>query len=175
MAKLRKTLGEAGSPYIVFLMRLIETQSKATLIQWCVDYSREYMLPIYEAAYPADERPRQALQAARDWLAGKHKLPAAKPYILAAHAAAREAEANPAAQAAARAVGQASAVIHSPTHSLGMVFYAAAARAYSSVGLNESAQVYESLAAQECAHMEAALAAMAVANEPNPAKIDWRC
>ena len=30
-AKLRKTLGAADSPYIVRLMRLIETQSKATI------------------------------------------------------------------------------------------------------------------------------------------------
>lgn len=39
MAKLRKMLGSADSPYIVSLMRLIETQSKETIAGWCLDYT----------------------------------------------------------------------------------------------------------------------------------------
>lgn len=35
MAKLRKMLGKADSPYIVSLMSLIETQSKNTIVKWC--------------------------------------------------------------------------------------------------------------------------------------------
>jgi hypothetical protein len=31
------------------------------------------------------------------------------------------------------------------------------------------------VAAEECKKMEAALKAVAVENEPNPAKINWRC
>ncbi|MDR0794857.1 MAG: hypothetical protein LBE79_02205 [Tannerella sp.] len=31
------------------------------------------------------------------------------------------------------------------------------------------------IAAEECAAMEAALQAVAVENEPNPAKINWNC
>lgn len=112
MAKLRKMLGAADSPYIVSLMRLIETQSKETLVNWCVDYAQKHILPIYERAYPGDVRPSEALTAARDWLAGEIKLPAAKQKILATHAAAREAEENPVDQAAARAVGQAASTIH---------------------------------------------------------------
>lgn len=38
MPKPRKMLGAADSPYIVSLMRLIETQSKATIASWCMDY-----------------------------------------------------------------------------------------------------------------------------------------
>jgi hypothetical protein len=175
MAKVRKMLGSADSAYIVSLMRLIETQSKTTIANWCMDYAEEFVLPIYENAYPNDMRPRDALAAARDWLDGKVKLPAVKKLILEAHAAAREAEENPAAQAAARTIGQAAATVHVPTHSLGLAFYGAAAIAYNRVGIQEKAEVYEKVAAEECAKMEAALRAVADPNEKNPAKINWHC
>jgi hypothetical protein len=68
-------------------MRLIETQSKATLANWALDYAERHYLPIYAAHFPQDSRPREALAAARDWLAGRVKLSALKPLILAAHAA----------------------------------------------------------------------------------------
>jgi hypothetical protein len=175
MPKPRKMLGNWEAPYIQSLMRLIETQSKATIANWCVSYAEEHILSIFEKAYPHDTRPRAALNAAHDWLDGKIKLPAAKKLILDAHAAARQAESNPAAQAAARAAGQSAATIHTPTHSLGLVFYGTAAIAYDRVGVNEKAEVYEQIAAEECAKMEIALHAMAVENEPNPAKINWNC
>jgi len=175
MAKLRKMLGVADSPYIVSLMRLIETQSKNTLANWCIDYTEAHVLPIYEKAYPSDTRPRDALDAAREWLKGNIKLPAAKACILAAHTAARKAEENPAAQAAARAAGQAAATIHATTHSIGIAFYGAAANAYDRVGLDEKPAVYDQIASEECAKMEAALRSVAIPNEPNPAKINWNC
>lgn len=174
-AKLRKMLGKADSPYIISMMKLIETQSKTTIVNWCISYAEEHVLPIYEKAYPDDARPRKALEAARDWLAGKIKLPAAKKFILEAHAAAREAEDNPAAQAAARTAGQAASTIHVATHSLGLAFYGAAAIAYDRVGVNEKLEVYEQIAAEECAAMESALRCVAVENEENPAKIKWYC
>lgn len=176
MPKLRKMLGNADSPYIVSLMRLIETQSKATLAKWCMDYAETYILPIYLKYYPGDERPRMALDAARDWFEGRKKLPEVKHIILnECHAAAREAEEHPAAQAAARACGQAAACFHTPTHSLGLAFYGAAAIAYDRVGIAEKPEIYDQIAAEECAKMEAALRAVAVEDEANPAKINWNC
>ncbi len=175
MPKLRKMLGAADSPYIVSLMRRIETQSKATICKWCIDYAAEHMLPLYRKHCPQDPRPQNAIDAAREWLAGKIKLPAAKVHILAVHTAARELEDNPVAQAAARAIGQAASAIHAPTHSLGVAFYGAAAVAYDRIGLHETAQTYDQIAAEECAKYEAALTAVAVENEPNPAKVNWRC
>lgn len=176
MAKLRKMLGAADSPYILSLMRLIETQSKATIASWCMDYCEAHILPIYEKHCPGDDRPRSAIAASRDWFAGKKKLPEVKNIILnECHAAARELNDNPTAQAAARACGQAAACFHTPTHSLGLAFYGAAAIAYDRVGINETPDVYDQIAAAECAKMEAALQAVAVANEPNPAKIKWNC
>ena len=176
MPKLRKMLGAADSPYIIFLMRLIETQSKATIAEWCMDYCEEYILPIFEKHCSGDGRPRHAIAAARDWFEGRKKLPEVKNIILnECHAAARELDADPAAQAAARACGQASACFHTPTHSLGLAFCGAAAIDYDRVGTGESAEVYDRIAAEECAKMEAALRAVAVQSEPNPAKINWNC
>ena len=176
MPKLRKMLGAADSPYIVSLMRLIETQSKATIASWCMNYCEENILPIFEKHCPDDRRPRMAISAARDWFEGKKKLPEVKNIILNdCHAAARELENNPIAQAAARACGQAAACFHTPTHSLGLAFYGAAAIAYERMGLDEKPEVYDNIAALECAKMETALRTVAVENEPNPAKINWRC
>ena len=176
MAKLRKMLGSASSPYIISLMSLIETQSKMTISNWCMDYAEEHILPIFERECPGDLRPRSAIAAARRWFEGKAKLSEVKQIILKeCHAVARELEDKPAAQAAARACGQASACFHTPTHSLGLAFYGAAAIAYERVGTTEKSEIYDLIAAEECAKMEAALRAVMVEDEPNPAKIDWNC
>jgi len=176
MPKIRKMLGAADSPYILSLMHLIETQSKATIAKWCMDYCEEHILPIFEKHCPGDDRPRQAISASRDWFEGRKKLPEVRSIILnECHASARELDANPVAQAAARACGQASACFHTPTHSLGLAFYGVAAIAYDRVGLNEAPDVYDRIAAEECAKMEAALRAVSVENEPSPVKINWNC
>lgn len=175
MPKVRKMLGKADSPYIVLLMRLIETQSKTTIARWCMAYAQKEILPIYQKTYPKDARGIAALDAANRWLAGELKLPEVKKLILDVHAAAREAEETPAAQAAMRAAGQAASVVHAAAHSLGLAFYGAAAIAYDRVGLGEKPEVYDQIAARECAKMKDALAAIAVTDEPNPAKIRWNC
>ena len=176
MKKYRKMLNDINAPYLQSLMCLIETQNKTTLAHWSIDYAREHILPIYMKAYPGDERAKNALDAADDWLAGKVKLPYVKNIILdECHAAAREAENNPAAQAAARTCGQAAATIHAPTHSLGLALYGALAVAYDKLGIDADWDSLVSAAAEECGKMEAALRAVAVENEPNPAKINWKC
>jgi hypothetical protein len=156
-------------------MRLVETQSKATLADWCIGYSELRLLPIYESTYPDDLRPRETLAAAREWLGGRVKLPQAKAVILGCHAAAREADANPAAQAAARAIGQCASTIHSASHCAGLALYGALAAAYDTVGVNAAWPELEGFAAGECGRMEAALRAVAIENEPNPAKMTWKC
>ena len=173
MAKLRKMLGAADSPYILSLMSLIETQSKTTIGDWCVDYAEKYILNIYEKAFPEDDRLRLAVEAYRSYRKGELKLPELKKAVALTVQAAKEAEKNPAAQAAARTIGQAIGAVYTPTHSLG--FYGAAAIAYDRVGLEEKPEVYDQIAAQECAKMEEALRACMVENEKNPAKIKWYC
>ncbi len=174
--KLRKMLGDVNAPSTIALMRLIDTQSKVTICKWCMDYAEVRILPIFEKRCPNDARPRNALNAARGYLDGKVKFPVVKDIILnECHAAARELEDDPAAQAAARACGQVSAVVHTLSHSIGLYFYGAAAVAYDRVGLNETAEVYGKIAEEVCADMTAALQAIAVEDEPNPAKIKWSC
>ena len=175
MAKLRKMLGAADSPYILSLMSLIETQSKTTIGDWCVDYAEKYILNIYEKAFPEDDRLRLAVEAYRSYRKGELKLPELKKAAALTVQAAKEAEKNPAAQAAARTIGHAIGAVYTPTHSLGLAFYGAAAIAYDRVGLEEKPEVYDRIAAQECAKMEEALRACMVENEKNPAKIKWYC
>ncbi len=175
MAKVRKMLGKADSPYIVSLMRLIETQSKNTIVKWCNEYARENILPIYEKDYPEDSRLKNALNAVNECLEGNMKLTEAKKIIKEVQIAAREVEGNPAAQAAARAIGATTATINTVTSSLGLAFYGAAAIAYSSIGVNANSEVYDEIAARECKNMEEDLRKISIIDEPNPAKINWNC
>jgi len=176
MPKYRKMLNDIDAPYLQSLMRLIETQSKITLATWSIDYSYTKILPIYEKEFPNDNRCKNALDAAKDWLDGKVKLPYVKNIILnECHAAAREADKNPEAQAAARTCGQAAATIHAPTHSLGLALYGALAVAYDTLGIDAPWDKLLEIAAEECGRMEAALRDISIENEPNPAKINWNC
>ena len=175
MPKARKMLSDWDAPYIQPLVKLIETQSKATLAIWAVDYSERVILLLWSKYYPDDLRPENALNAAREWLSGATKLPQAKTAILECHAAARETEANPVAQAAARAVGQSASTIHSARHCIGLALYGAIAVAYDTLGTKAPWEQLDQCAADECGRMLDALRAIAVENEPNPAKIGWKC
>ncbi len=174
-SKARKMLNDWEAPYIQALVRQIESQSKVTLANWALDYATLVLLPLWTKHCPQDQRPERALLAAREWLAGSIKLPAAKQDILACHTAARETGNNPVALAAARAIGQSASTIHSAKHCIGLALYGALAVAYDSLGTNASWADLEQQAALECARMLAALQAVSVADEPHPAKISWVC
>jgi hypothetical protein len=176
MSKKRKTLGDVNAKSTVELRELIDTQSKDTIIKWCLGYAEKNILPIFEKYCPDDKRPRNAVNAAHDYINGKVKFPVVKNIILnECHAAARELEDKPAAQAAARAVGQGSAVVHTLTHSLGLFFYAAAAVAYDRAGLEAKDDVYDKIAEEVCRDYTKALRSVAVKKESNPAKLKWNC
>lgn len=175
MAKYRKMLSDWYAPYFQSLVKLIEGQSKETLLNWVLDYSEANLLPLWKKYYPNDCRPEETIRAARAWKAGLIKLPEAKKVILGCHAAAREAEGNAAAQAAARAIGQAASTIHSARHCIGLPLYGAVARAYDELGSDAPWSEVEKEAAKEVERMEAALSEIAVPDEPHPAKIDWNC
>jgi len=91
------------------------------------------------------------------------------------HAAARDAEDAPAAQAAARAIGQSASTIHSARHCIGLPLYGAMAVAYDTLGADAPWTELEKCAAKECGRMLQALNTVSVKNEENPAKIDWKC
>lgn len=175
MARLRKMLSDWDAPYMQSLVKLIKTQSKPTLANWAVDYAERVLLPLWNKDFPEDPRPQNALNAAREWLAGAIKLPQAKKVILECHAAARVSEGNPAAQAAARAIGQCASTIHSARHCVGLPLYGALAVAYDTLGTEAPWTQLEQCAAKECGRMLEALRAVSVEAEPNPAKIDWKC
>ncbi len=175
MGKHRKMLSDWDAPYIQSLVRLIETQSKVTLANWCISYCYAHILPIYEGRCSGDSRPQNALFAAREWLDGKIKLPQAKAAILDCHAAARELEDDPTAQACARAIGQCASTIHSASHCLGLAYYGALAAAYDKLGVHAPWAELQAFAAGECMRMEDALRAVAAENETNPAKFTWQC
>jgi len=175
MKRSRKMLNNWNAPYLQLLVKQIETQSKQTLARWAADYAERVLLPLWSKHYPDDSRPRNALAAANKWLTGEIKLPEAKAAILECHAAAREAETNPAAQAAARAIGQSASTIHAAGHCIGLALYGALAIAFDSLGTTAPWEQTEKRAAEECGRMLEALRAISVDNEPNPAKISWKC
>lgn len=175
MPKARKMLSDWEAPYIQSLVKLIETQSKSTLANWAVDYAEGVILPLWSKHYPNDPRPQNAISAARDWLSGAIKLPQAKTAILKCHEAARESEINPAAQAAARTIGQCASTIHSARHCIGLPLYGALAVAYDMIGITAPWEQLEQCAADECGRMLDALRAVSVDDEQNPAKINWKC
>jgi hypothetical protein len=175
MTTLRKMLSDQQAPYIQALMRQMETQSKKTLARWAVDEARGTILPLWNRHFAGDSRPQIALDAADAWLRGAIKLPEAKGHILACHQAAREAEGHPAAQAAARAIGQCASAIHSARHAIGLALYGALAIAYDRLGTGASWAELEGAAALECARMPESLHAVSVENEKNPSNIVWHC
>ena len=175
MPKPRKMLTDYNAPYIQSLMRLIETQSKETIANWCIDYAALHLLPLWEKSFPDDSRPKAALTAAKDYLDGKIKLPEAKQHIIECRNAARQSEGSHIAQGAARTIDAAVSSIHNPTGSISIAFYGALTIAYDQLGIASDWEALESLAAEECAKMEAALKVVTIENEPHPAKIKWGC
>src|SRR4051812_38266872 len=83
---------------------------------WAADCA-EHVLPLFTAHSP-DDRPRQAIETAREWAKGGIRVGVAQKAAVASHAAAREAT-DPSAIAVARAAGHAAATAHFAEHSLG--------------------------------------------------------
>jgi len=95
------------------------------LALWAADCA-EHVLPLFEAKYPEDDRPRKAIEAGRAWVRGELKMTEGRPAAVAAHAAARDAD-DPAARAAARSAGHAFGTAHMADHAQHAANYAAAA------------------------------------------------
>ena len=127
---MQKILFSRDSECIQPIRELIEKQKHRTLVLWALDCTPPF-LEIFEEKYPHEKRPRDMIEIAKAWARGDVKMPVAKKAIHATHNAATAAEDNPAAQAAARAIGHAAATIHVETHALGLVFYGLTALVYS--------------------------------------------
>lgn len=101
---------------------------------WAADCA-ERVLPLFEAKFPSDTRPRDAIEGIRAFARGGKRTAHLRSLAWAAHAAAREAG-DPVATAAARAASLAAASAymhalaspHQSKHALGPAAYAARAR-----------------------------------------------
>jgi len=91
------------------------------LAVWAADCA-EHVLHLFEAAQPADARPRQAIELARAWVRGEVTMSQAR--TAAGHAQAAARDLSGAARHAAYAAGQAAAVAHVAAHELGAAAYA---------------------------------------------------
>lgn len=100
----------------------LDKQEQRSLALWAADCA-EHVLPFFEKRYPADDRPRKAIEAARAWARGEITCGAARAAAVAAHAAARAADEG-AARAASRATGHAAATAHMAGHARHAAAYA---------------------------------------------------
>ena len=82
----------------------------------------EHVLHLFEAARPADQRPRRAIERARAWARGEITMTEARTAAGHANGAARDLAGAP--RHAAYAAGQAAAVAHVAAHDLGAAAYA---------------------------------------------------
>ncbi|HEV8193565.1 MAG TPA: hypothetical protein VGP82_19055 [Ktedonobacterales bacterium] len=98
----------------------------------------EHVLHFFEEVHPEDNRPRQAIAAARAWVRGE--LPMMQTRALGGHAMGAARELSGAARYAAYAAGQAGVVAHVAAHELGAAAYAIkAAQAAAPEGKREQA------------------------------------
>ena len=107
-----------------FAYKKYSREDQKSLATWAADCA-ERVLPLFEKAYPNDNRPRKAIEECRTWVrTGVFKMADIRGASLAAHAAARDAKENETACFAARAAGQAVATAHVPQHAYGGAYYA---------------------------------------------------
>ncbi len=103
---------------------LVEMCDKVTLAHWAIACTTR-VIHFYEADYPDDARPHQALLTLQTWIeTGKFSMNVIRSAALASHAAAREVGEDTPARSAARAAGQAVSTAHVAAHALGAANYA---------------------------------------------------
>lgn len=105
-------------------MKKYEKRDQRALARWAADCA-ERVLPLFEKAAPQDARPRKAIEACREWVqTDVFRMDVIRGVSLAAHAAARDMQADPAACFAARAAGHAVATAHVAQHAFRAALYA---------------------------------------------------
>ena len=110
------------------LAMLFREQSHQTMVLWALELAAESVARL-EEKYPDETRPREALEAARDWAAGNIKMRLAQRKILDCHAFAKELDSKEDI-ALCHAVGQACAVVHTAGHAMGYPMYDLSAIVY---------------------------------------------
>lgn len=176
MAALRKMLGDMNGNAATSLMRLIETQSRETLTRWAAAYAKEQYLPLIKEEPEIFHQMEQTISAVEGFLNKEMTLKELKPVLSSARSAAKGlADSRTADPVATRAVSTACAAAQTPTNAFGFLLYGAAACAYHSAGLTETAATYDRLAEEELQRALQSLQAAAVLDEAHPVSIRWNC
>jgi hypothetical protein len=106
------------------MTELVKKTDQKILARWAIECT-ERVMPYFEEKFPADNRPRIALNILKNWIdTGEFKMSVIRKASLDAHAAARETGEDSPARSAARAAGQAVATAHVPRHAYGPAIYA---------------------------------------------------
>jgi hypothetical protein len=109
------------------IAELAKRSEHRVLVVWAADCA-ERVLPFFESERPEDQRPREAIEACREWArTGIFRMREVREIALSAHVAARETAEDGSARFAARSAGHAMATAHVPTHSIAAARYAAKA------------------------------------------------
>ena len=128
LKKKNQVLFAKDSEFLQDLSLLFRAQSHKTMVLWALDLAAESVAEL-EEKYPDEPRPREALEAARDWAAGRIKMPLAQRKILDCHAFAKELGSKEDI-ALCHAIGQACAVVHTAGHAIGYPMYELSAIIY---------------------------------------------
>ncbi len=106
------------------MIDLVKNTDQKRLAVWAIDCA-ERVMHFFENDFPADPRPRMALETLQEWIdTGVFSMKVIRGASLGAHAAAREVGEDNSARSAARAAGQAVATAHVPMHAYGPAIYA---------------------------------------------------
>lgn len=128
--KLRKMLGSVDDDSCIKLMKLIETQSIATLFSWAVSYVEVNILPVLNNHYNESEKVFNYINQVKAYINSEVKLKDIKPVLKDLRELAKATNDNPITQAALRTIATACAVVTTPTNALGFTFYALATKVY---------------------------------------------
>lgn len=121
LKKKNQVLFARDSEYLQDLIFLFQNQDHRVMALWAFDLAAGSVVRL-EEKYPEEKRPREALNAARDWAAGKIKMRLAQRKILDCHAFAKEINCKEDI-AICHAIGQACAVVHTTGHAIGYPIY----------------------------------------------------
>ena len=121
LKKKNQILFSKNAEYMQDLLMLFEAQSHRCMALWAFDFAAESIERL-EEKYPEEKRPREALEAVKDWASGKIKMRAAQRKILDCHAFTKEIE-NKEDIAICHSIGQACAVVHTAGHAIGYPMY----------------------------------------------------
>ncbi|MDY4592981.1 MAG: hypothetical protein SO434_06245 [Eubacteriales bacterium] len=121
ISKNRAVLFQKNDQSIQYLLYLLGSQTRKTIILWALDLAQETVEDLKQK-YPTDDKAEAALHTTRLWAQGVVKMPIAKRAILDCHAVAKTLDSLEDV-ALYHAVGQACSTVHACGHAIGYPIY----------------------------------------------------